>query len=50
MTDTRPIHVRDVPACLWKRVKVRAAWRDITLREAVLEALRLWLETDKENH
>ena len=36
------VNVRDFPDALYRRVKVLAAERGLTLREAVIAAVRQW--------
>ena len=43
----KTISVNKVPALLWHLFKVRAAERDITVRDAVIEALHYWLKKEK---
>ena len=44
MSDGTDIHVRRVPADLWHQVRVRAVERNMTIRAAVIAALRGWAE------
>ena len=40
MPDGATIHVRGIPADLWRRVRVAAAERGETIREFVIRAIR----------
>ena len=46
VSDLAYIHVRRVPADLWRRAKIEAASRGITVREIVINALTDYLPQD----
>ena len=41
------IYIRNFPANLHKELKLAVVKREITLREAMIEATRLWLKTKR---
>ena len=46
--DQISIGIERMPKSLWQHVKAQAAYRSMTVREAVIEALQDWLKKGKE--
>ena len=42
------LHVRKVPAGLWRRAKIEAVRRGCTVREVVIDALTDYLRTEED--
>jgi hypothetical protein len=42
--STQPVSIRDFPADLYKRIKLEAVKREVTVREMFIDALRRYLE------
>ena len=44
---TQDVYLRGMPRDLWRRVRAAAAFREMSLREIVVQALTLWLDREE---